>query len=226
MVMIYLRPQEFIPAIKGFPLVDVVAALCMAAVFLEGSFSSEKFKRSSVNYWVIFFWLATVASNIANFFLGGAVHAFVAIGSNAVFAYYLVLLTVDNFKRLKVFIWIMILLTVLQALQAITLYYTGAGLVGGETLARKDFSGEEDIVIQAQGIGIFADPNDLALTIVTFLPFMLPYIHKPFLSPSMLSGALLMLPARHRNRLYQEPGAGWWGLGLCSGSIFTAGWAP
>ena len=195
MFIIYLRPQEFIPAIKGFPLVDVVSALCMAAVFLEGNFTSEKFKRSPVNYLVVFFWMATVLSNMASFYLGGAIHAFVKVGSNAVFAYYLVVLTVDNFKRLKLFIWIMLLLCLLQAMQAILQYYTGVGLVGGETLARRDLSGDTDFIMQAQGIGIFADPNDLALSIVIFLPFFLPYIHKPFLSRTMLSGALLMLPA-------------------------------
>ena len=225
MVMIYLRPQEFIPAIKGFPLVDVVAAMCMAAVFLEGSFSAEKFKRSAVNYLVIFFWLATIMSHIGNFYLGGAINAFTKIGSNVVFAYYLVMLTVDNFKRLKLFIWIMILLTLLQAVQAIMQYYTGSGLVGGETLARRDLTGEKDYIIQAQGIGIFADPNDLALTIVTFLPFFLPYIHKPFLSPSMFTGILLMLPAITVSSL-PAAGEGYWAWALCSGFISTAGWAP
>ena len=112
-----------------------------------------------------------------------------------VFAYYLVLLTVDNFKRLRLFLWIMILLTLLQALQAIMQYYTGIGLVGGESVARTSESSESGIVMQARGIGIFADPNDLALTIVTFLPFFLPYIHKPFLSPSMFTGIILMIPA-------------------------------
>jgi hypothetical protein len=81
----------------------------------------------------------------------------------------------------------MILVETALAISAIVQYYTGVGLMGGEILHRGE-------IVQVRGIGIFHDPNDLALTIVSIVPFLLPAFHKPFLSRVSWTGILFLIP--------------------------------
>ncbi|MGD8564424.1 MAG: hypothetical protein PVG03_17915, partial [Desulfarculaceae bacterium] len=165
-IVLFLRPQEFLDDLKGWPIVDYVAVFCVCAVFLEGSFSADKFRRSSLNWLVLLFWLTMPLSRIGNLWFGGALDAFLEFG-NVALLYLLIILSVDSFSRLRKFVWFMILVETALAISAIVQYYTGVGLMGGEILHRGE-------IVQVRGIGIFHDPNDLALTIVSIVPFLLP----------------------------------------------------
>jgi O-antigen ligase len=184
--IIFLRPQEFIPAMRGWPILDFLAVFCTAAVFLEGGFEAAKFKRSTLNWLIVWFWLSLAVSHIANLWFGGAITAITEFAKVAL-VYFLVILTVDSFRRIRILLWVMLLMTVFLSFQAIVQFYSGVGLGGGEALQRGE-------VLQAQGIGIFGDPNDLALNMVTLIPFMLPAIHKPLLSRTSLTGVILLIP--------------------------------
>ncbi len=185
--LIFLRPQEFIEDIKGWPIVEVMAYVSLAVVFLEGDFKAEVFKRSPTNALVLAFWLAMPFSNLANFWFGGVSYAFIEIAKVAI-VYFLIVLTVDSWSKLKVFLWLLVLCAAFLAGQAIVQYNTGIGLVGGHALLR---DGE---LIQARGIGIFSDPNDLALNIVPMVAFVLPSFHKRLLSRTWITGILFLIP--------------------------------
>ncbi|MBA4358873.1 MAG: hypothetical protein C0405_14230, partial [Desulfovibrio sp.] len=186
-LIVYVRPQEFVPDIQGWPILAWLAGISVAVVFLEGGFTAEKFKRSKVNSLLLLFWLALCLSHVANFYFGGALQTLDKFSKVAV-VYYLIIFTTTTWKRVKILMWTMIVMSTFLAVQAIVQFYTGVGLVGGEALQR----GEE--VMQARGIGIFADPNDLALNIVPMIAFVLPAFHKHVLSRTWLTGLIFMIP--------------------------------
>jgi putative inorganic carbon (hco3(-)) transporter len=211
-IVVYVRPQEFVADIQGWPILSYLAPLCIAAVFLEGSFTAEKFRRSALNWFIILFWGSLVMSHVANFWLGGAIQAFDKFSKVAVL-YFLILFTVDSWKRLRIFMWLMILLATFLAVQAIVQFYTGEGLVGGQASLR------EGDIMQARGIGIFDDPNDLALNIVPMVSFLLPTFHKGFLSRTWVTGILFLIPmitgiayTRSRGGILGLAAVGWYYL--------------
>jgi O-antigen ligase len=184
---IFLRPQEFIEDIKGWPVIEFMAYASLAIVFLEGGFKAEVLKRTPTNALVFAFWLAMPFSNIANFWFGGVTYAFIEIAKVAI-VYFLIVLTVDSWRKLKIFLWLLILCSTFLAGQAIVQFHTGVGLGGGEALLR------DNELLQARGIGIFADPNDLALNIVPMVAFVLPSFHKRFLSKTWITGVIFLIP--------------------------------
>lgn len=190
--MIFLRPQEFITDMQGWPIIDVLAALSVAAVFLEGSFQADKFRRSVLNKLVLTFWGCLILSQIANLWFGGAVNT-IQIFGKVIVVYFLIVLTVDTWPKVRLFTWMLVWMALFLAANSVYMYYTGAGLVGGEALMRNDMSGET-AVLQARGIGIFADPNDMALNMVPMVAFLLPTFHRHFLSRSWLPGVILLVP--------------------------------
>lgn len=185
-VIIFIRPQEFVEAMKAWPILDVMAVLCVSALFLEGGFTAEIWKRSPLNQLMLWFWAALILSHLTAFSFWGARLAFTVFAKVEI-VYFLIIFSITTFRRLKVFTWFMVLMGAFLAMQSMWQYYTGVGLVGGTALQRGE-------LMQARGIGIFQDPNDLALNIVCFIPFVLPHFHKYLLSRSWLPGVLLLIP--------------------------------
>ena len=185
-LLIMVRPQEFIEAIKGWPLMDIAAGLSLVFAFLENRLTAFNLNRSATNKIVAIFWIWTAITQMANGWLGGGWYYFMRFAELGV-VYYLVVINVDTLPRIKFFLWIVILSTLSLAMQAIIQFYTGEGLAGAEALNRGE-------VMQARGIGIFSDPNDLALAIVIWVPFLLPFVHRGLLSRTMWSGILVLIP--------------------------------
>ncbi|KIX13278.1 O-antigen ligase family protein [Dethiosulfatarculus sandiegensis] len=197
--VIYIRPQDFMEAVKGWPILDWTAMVAVGVVFLEGSIQASRLKRSFLNALLPVFFFTLAMSHIANFWLGGAT---MAMGKfiPTLILYFLIVLTVNTFNRLRIYIWAMIIFALLLSIHAIMQFHFGSGLFGSDITMRSTEAGT--YIRQAQGIGIFSDPNDLALNLVIWIPFLMPAIHKPFLSPTIISGIILL-------------------VGLISGMIYT-----
>lgn len=189
-VVVYIRPQEFWPFLMEVPLLDYIAGIAIAFVFLEGKFSKEKLNRSPTNKILVIFWLWLCFTWIGNGWLGGVFYTFKKFGK-VVVLYFLIVLTVESLPKLRAYIWILIALSTFLAIDAIVLFYTGVSLTGQVAFTR--WEGEE-IIAQARGIGIFADPNDLALYVVPIIAFLVPSFHKGALSRTMFTGIFFMIP--------------------------------
>jgi putative inorganic carbon (HCO3(-)) transporter len=187
LLLVMIRPQDFMDGIKGLPIMDVMAVLCLGVVFMEGRISGARLGRSTTSKLVFLFmlWCGLGHLRMGNF---GLVTASWMEFAKTAIVFYLVLLNVDTIPRLKLFTWIMILTTTVLALQAVSLFYSGSTFSGAEALMRGGG------IFQARGIGIFADPNDLGLHIVTWVPFLLPSVHRPLLSGTMWTGLILLVP--------------------------------
>jgi len=102
-----------------------------------------------------------------------------------VIIYFLCVSSVTSLKRLKATMWVLVLLTMVLAIQGIVQFYTGVGL-GGQVMVHG----------RIRSIGIFSDPNDLALTFVIIIPILLYHIFGRFsiftkILSSTFAGAIL-----------------------------------
>jgi O-antigen ligase len=178
--IIFVRPQEWFDFMRGWPILDVMAVLCISVTFLAGNFSADKFHRSPLNKLILLFWAALVLSQFTNFSVFYTRQAF-ELFSKVVIVYFLIVFNTTDIKKLKVLAWSLVLCATFLAVQSTFQYYTGAGLGGTGLLARGE-------VMQTRGVGIFSDPNDLSLNVLSFLSFVLPPFHRGFLSPTWLTG--------------------------------------
>jgi len=162
LVFLYLRPQEFAGGFVGMPVMLVLGSATFAMMLLHSAFTSRSLalKGAPQNILMILFLAAIVLSHLAHLYLHGAVSSGRSFLSTLVM-YLLIANLVTTEAKLKATLHIMALLTLVLAVQGIYQHFTGVGLAG-----------QTPIEGRIRGIGIFADPNDLALTFLVVLPFL------------------------------------------------------
>jgi putative inorganic carbon (HCO3(-)) transporter len=185
-LIIMIRPQEFVTSIRAWPILDVMAILSLGASFIEGRINGTRLGRSASCKFVLLFLIWCGLSHIRMGNTGLILDSWIDFSKIAI-VFYLVVLNVDTFQRLKTFTWVMILSTTVLALQGIWLFYTGSAFGSAEAVVRGE-------LLQVKGIGVFSDPNDLGLHLITWVPLLLPAFHRPFLSPTMWTGLLFIVP--------------------------------
>lgn len=188
-MMIFIRPQEYVEAIKGWPLQYVAAILCIASIFLEGAFSFEKLKRSPAVWLLVVFWLWISATWVFNGWAGGLWFNFLNFMPVAL-TFFLIILTVDSFSKLRIMAWVLVSMALFLAIQAIIQYNTGQGL-GGVTALQTNYDAG---MVRVRGVGLYADPNDMAINMVPFAALLLPAFHRNFMSRSWVPGILALIP--------------------------------
>lgn len=218
--LLYVRPQEYVEAIKGWPIMDWVAVACLAGVFLEGSFSADKLKRSPITVLVILFWMQQGFSWLFNGWMGAIPMKIIHFSPVAII-FFLVVLTVDTFRKLKLYIWTLVFFCGFLALESMLVFYTGKGITGATALMRGD-------ILQTKGVGIFADPNDIAINMVPMTAFLLPAFHKVLLSRTWFTGFAFLMPfingiilTRSRGGMLGFLGVGWMYLRRRTGIVFA-----
>ena len=163
--MIYLRPGEILPSWAGFPFVEILALIAAGVAVLTFVREPRPWTWLPHDTCILGFWVAIVASNLTWGWFGGALLGF-ADFFKIVFYYFLMRFAVREPHHVR---WLVILLVVLNVVQAtfgVLQYHTGVG-VGGLELHRDG---------RIRGVGIFNDPNDLALALIMVVPFLLIWI--------------------------------------------------
>ena len=168
LAFLYIRPQDFLPALTGMPIMLALGAGTAALVFVHQALRQRALVIARVPQHLFALWvyIAVVASRMAMGHVRGAFEATLDFVPTVLMYFLLVELTTTQTRVKAVFITMMHLTFVL-AVQGIIQYYTGAGL-----------GGQESYKGRIQAVGIFADPNDLALVINTVLPLCLILIAK------------------------------------------------
>jgi O-antigen ligase len=161
LALIYIRPQDFLPAVQALPLVFIMGGVTMAFVLINAVFSRERLVGAPQNVLILWLFVAAIISHLGNLYIGGA------LGSakeflNLLFAYFLCVNLVTTANRLRIVMWLLCLLTLYLAITGIYQGVTGIG-IAGQTMVKG----------RIRGIGIFADPNDLCLTFVMVIPFLM-----------------------------------------------------
>lgn len=159
---IYVRPQEWVPLLYGAPLINITAI--MTVVFFLFS-RDRKYVHAPQNYLMLSFLAALTISHLVHAYFGGALNAFNDF-SKTLILYFLIIHIVSTSKRFAIFIDVLMMLTLFLGIQGIIQYSTGIGMAGQPIL----LDGAERRITW---IGIFSDPNDLALSFVIMIPFLI-----------------------------------------------------
>ena len=163
-VLIIVRPQEFIRPLAGLPLVALAMGL-LAIGFLLSS-SRKKLLKTSSDKFVALFFISMLASTITVHWLSYTFQIVIETLQMAV-AYYLVVTLANNESRVKTMTWVLVACLAVVAGMGVLQYY-GWDITGTGMLWANDKG-----VWQIRGIGIFDNPNDLAYSVVMVMPFAL-----------------------------------------------------
>jgi O-antigen ligase len=163
LIFLYIRPQDFLPGFVGMPIMLMLGAATAALVVLNKAVvkRSLTLAHAPQNLLLLWFYAAIVLSQLATLNLGAALGASLEFVS-VLTMYFLITNLVSTLRRFRSMMHLLVFLTLSLAAQGIVQHLTGAGLGG-----QQSYKG------RIQAIGIFSDPNDLALAINTVLPLTL-----------------------------------------------------
>ena len=163
--LIYIRPGEVVPALAGLPIVDVISLLAMALIAGSLLFRYRPFWTEPLDKYVALYFVAIVLSNPAWGYLQGGIDAFFRF-LPVVICYYLIRAGVQTHRQLSGLLTLFVYLNVFLAVNGIVQSYTGLGIGGVAVMDTREGA-------RIRGTGIFNDPNDLGMTLVMSVPFLL-----------------------------------------------------
>jgi O-antigen ligase len=177
--ILFFRPQDHFSPLEALHLAEVTALgglAAMAARRLAAGQTITKVNAELIGVVALGAWI--VLTLPFSTWPGGSLHVFSDIYIKIILIFALMVSTLTSTKRLRQMTWIMIVASGYIAARAVLDYLQGVNLTEG------------DRVRGAVG-GIFRNPNDLALNLVTFLAptlFIVIYDRKP--SRRLFAGAL------------------------------------
>jgi len=158
--LIYIRPAEIVPGWETIPFVDILTAISAIVAAFSIAGKPRRFFNLPHDKLIVAFW-AIIAISSFKVWLSGVWLAWLAF-MPAVFCYFLIRVTVQSERHLRGLIYLLVALNVFLAVNGIVQYHTGVGL-GNVTMTMD----------RIYGTGIFNDPNDLGMTFVMVIPFLL-----------------------------------------------------
>jgi hypothetical protein len=162
LLIIYIRPGEWIPALSRWQIVDLATVGSLFFMVAEMAIGRRPFTKAPHNGMLLGLFVSLLLSHAANTYVGGMVVAFRFFLVNLV-VYLLIANTVTTVRRVQITLWLLIWLSVTLAIQGIQQAEAGVGWAG------QSMSMDGRIT----WIGIFEDPNDLALAFVIVAPLLL-----------------------------------------------------
>ncbi|WP_237225703.1 O-antigen ligase family protein [Rubinisphaera sp. JC750] len=168
---IYVRPWEIFPALNGLPIYLglIVAAGLLAYQSIQLHLRPLSLLAQPITLCVLGVCAGVAVSHLTNGYLGGMVSGTVMMAKTV--AYYLVLVaTVNTPQRLRVFMISLAICGVVSIGIAVADYHN---VVPIESLThikeRTGYSptGVDQFLIRLCGLGMFHDPNDMSLLIIT-----------------------------------------------------------
>jgi O-antigen ligase len=209
--VLLLRPQEQIPGLKSVPLAEI-CAICGLVPMLLHRFANRlpMFRVTPETLGLMVFGLVIVGTAPFSIWPGGALEVFTGSYIKILLVFALMMNTLTTPKRLEQLTWLILLCCGFIAGRAVFDYARGVNLVEGGRLA-------------GPVSGIFGNPNDLALNMVTFMPFAaviaLGRQHSPIKRLTAVSIAALMLAVV----VFTKSRGGALGLGIMLVSLVLLG---
>jgi len=162
--VMYVRPGDLFPALEGVPILDTIAAFSFVFMVLSLGFRRSIWPRVPQLTFLILFTVAIVLSQLQTLYLAAVMAAFRQFLVNALL-FLLIVVSINSQKRFHRFVTALLLLTLFLAIDGLREHYVGVG-----------WGGQVPIRGRIQGIGIFGDPNDLALALVVAIPLLMDRI--------------------------------------------------
>lgn len=166
LIAIFIRPQDFLPFMLGFPIVDAIAGLTLL-IGIIGLIGQKRTISFPQNYFVVLFLLVVFLSNIVNNKSEAGIEQFIFyLKRSAIF--FMFLLILNSSEQLKKTINFIIILIVFLAIQSIYQSRYGIGFAGQSLMP-----GYEEV--RVRWVGMWDGPNVLCLLFVLALPFTLEF---------------------------------------------------
>jgi hypothetical protein len=203
--IIYIRPGEIIPGWIGFPFLQVAAGAALVSAVFSILLRPRRVLELPNDWCFLGFFAAAILSNPAWGWFGGGAEAFRKL-QPLLWFYLLIRLAVTTQRQLRFLMGFVVVLTLFQAGNGILQYYTGTGL-GGSTAHVRVLTAEERLaagepteeepeeIRRVRGTGIFGDPNDLAMSLVLVIPFLVSGIVGAGVNPFRRAFSLTALGA-------------------------------
>lgn len=163
--LVYLRPTELVRGWAEVPVV-VIASMVTAPFLAWELFQNPRrpFELPQDRF-ILGYWFAVSLSNLALGWFGGALMGFMTFGQ-VVFQYLLLRTAIRKPSQLRGVLLLLAGAMTFHAISGIVQHVAGTGFGGVESIR----TGEE---LRIRSVGIFNDPNDLALAILLVVPFLL-----------------------------------------------------
>ena len=158
--LIYVRPAEIVESWVAIPFVDILTVIAGVILVFSIAAKPRRFINLPHDKLLLAFW-AIIGISSFKVWISGVFYAWLAF-MPAVFCYFLIRAGVQTERQLKGVVYLLILLNTFLAVNGIVQYHTGIGL-GNVTMT----------LDRIYGTGIFNDPNDLGMTFVMTVPFLL-----------------------------------------------------
>lgn len=159
LVLIFVSPQEFIPGIKGLPLVSIVMQIVGLVWILRASSKKVHFIDVPQNKMLICLFISIIISTFTFGWLKYTFDVFIE-WVKVILIYFLIINILDSFEKLKKTILVIVLSMLFTAGMGVLQYY-GYDITGIGTLSDG----------RIRGIGIFAT-NQLAYSAAFCVPFV------------------------------------------------------
>jgi len=155
--LLFFRPQDQIPGLQVLHLAELTAIAGLAAMAVRRLSSGETIAKINAEVvGVIALGAVMVLTIPFSIWPGGSMHVFSDIYVKIILIFALMISTLTSPKRLRQMTWVMIAASTYIAARGVFDYARGVNLMEGDRLRG------------AVG-GMFENPNDLALNLVTFL---------------------------------------------------------
>lgn len=147
------------------PILDTLSVIGALAALLSLILKPRAFWAEPQDKFVLVYAMAIIISNPMRGWVGGGVVALTNFAP-VIFCYFLIRMGVQSYPQLRRFIRLFILLNLFLTINGLMQVYLGAGF--GDVEAMETHEGA-----RIMGTGIFNDPNDLGMTLVMTVPFLL-----------------------------------------------------
>jgi putative inorganic carbon (HCO3(-)) transporter len=161
--VIYIRPAEIFPGWSMFPFVDVLSGVAAVVAVFSLGVTPRRFLNAPHDKFILAFWAFITLSGVTVWFW--TMYDGWLQFTPVIFAYFLIRMAVQTKRQLHGLVYLLIFMNVFLAINGIVQYHTGIGL--GEVPMTLD---------RIYGTGIFNDPNDLGMTFVMVVPFIMMLI--------------------------------------------------
>lgn len=181
--LLFLRPQDQIPALNVLHLAELSALVALAAMVFGRV--RRGLTVSSINpelLGVVGLGAIILATAPFSIWLGGSVQTFTDVYVKIILIFVLMVNTLTSPRRIDRFLWLIVLASGYIGFRAVFDYARGINLV-------------ENGRVQGAVGGMFKNPNDLALNMVTVMPFAALFVLRPIglLRRLVAAGCALMM---------------------------------
>ncbi len=167
-IVTFIRPQDWVPAFYDKPIIQILVVGALGCLILEKmAISKSGFAKVPQNRLMLGLYAAIILSHVVHTYFMGAVAAFTSF-SVIFLLFFLTLNGINTSGKFKTAFWLIVFLIVILVFQGMYQIVHGYGWAGqGLTVQGGQF--------RINWVGIFYDPNDLALTFVIAAGMLLPF---------------------------------------------------